>query len=397
MKYCISDNMKTMKPSIIREILKYSGTPGMVSFAAGNPSAETFPTDEIFNMTQSILQDDPTAVLQYSLSEGYTPLRQEIKLWLQKHEQLDTENYDLLVVSGAQQSLDIVTKCLINPGDVILTERPSFVGALNAFRTYGANLQDVAMEPDGMNLKELEEQIKKYSPKFLYTIPNFQNPTGYTTSLQKRQAILALCKQYDVVIVEDNPYGDLRFAGQRVPAIKSLDNGHDQVVYLGSFSKILAPGIRVGFVLAPKALIGPLTVAKQCTDVHTTTLSQMICHRFLTQMDVKAHLENLCAVYRRKANLMMSEIKAKCGDKLQFVPVEGGLFLWATLPTKIDMLAFCKEAVSRGVAVVPGNALYCDDTKPCHSIRLNYSTPTDEQIIKGVAILADLLNEKITN
>ena len=394
MNYTVSDNMKQMKPSIIREILKYSGTPGMVSFAAGNPASETFPTETILNIATQVLETEPSSVLQYSVSEGYPPLRAEVKRWLDDDYGISSDGYDLLITSGAQQSLDLITKVLCNRGDVILAERPSFVGALNCFRSYGVKLYDVPMEPDGMVLAVLEEQIIAHKPKFLYVIPNFQNPTGYTTSLEKRRGILEICKKYNVPIVEDNPYGDLRFAGEAVPSIKSLDNGGNQVIYLGSFSKILAPGIRVGYVLAPKEIFGALTVGKQCTDVHTTALSQVICHRFLTETDMKAHVEKLCNVYRRKANLMMDQIKQKCGDKLQFVPVEGGLFLWATLPRHIDMMAFCEEAVKRGVAMVPGNALFCDDSAPCSSVRLNYSTPSDEDIVKGVDIIATLLKEK---
>jgi len=394
MNYTVSDNMKEMKPSIIREILKYSGTPGMVSFAAGNPASETFPVDTILRITQDILQNEPVSVLQYSVSEGYAPLREELKRWLAEDYNIQSENYDLLVTSGAQQTLDLVTKVLCNRGDTIIAERPSFIGALNCFRSYGVNLIDVAMEPDGMNLEELEAKIIAHRPKFLYTIPNFQNPTGYTTSLQKRQGILDICKKHNVPILEDNPYGDLRFAGEAVPTIKSLDNGGNSVIYLGSFSKILSPGIRVGYVLAPKEIFGALTVGKQCTDVHTTALSQMICYRFLKEVDMKVHIKGLCRVYDRKANLMMDSIRQKCGDKLTFVPVQGGLFLWCTLPQHIDMVAFCTKAVQNGVAMVPGNALYCDDSQPCHSVRLNFSTPSDEDIVKGIDILAKLLSEE---
>ena len=238
----------------------------------------------------------------------------------------------------------------------------------------------------------MEQQLKKYRPKFIYIIPNFQNPTGYVTSLQKRKAILQLAYTYQCAVVEDNPYGELRFSGNPVPTIKSMDT-KNQVIYVGSFSKILAPGIRVGYLLAPNEIFGALTVGKQCTDVHTTTLAQGICLKFLQKVDLPSYTQKLSKVYQRKATLMMNALKQECGELVHFAPVTGGMFLWLQLPEEIDMLSFCAACAQKGVMMVPGNALYCDDTLKSNCVRLNYSTPTDEQIVRGVQIMAQVLKE----
>ena len=228
--------------------------------------------------------------------------------------------------------------------------------------------------------------------KLIYTIPNFQNPSGITTSLKKRQEILRLAEKYGVMVMEDNPYGDLRFSGEAVPSIKSMDkNGH--VVYVGSFSKILAPGLRVAFAVAPKPLIAKMTVGKQCADVHTTILTQMICERFLATCDLTAHIQKISDIYRKKCQLMIDCIDREFSPKVTHTNPEGGLFLWCTLPEGADMLDFCQRAVQAKVAVVPGVAFLADETTPCRSFRMNFSTPTDENIIKGVSILGKLTKE----
>ena len=302
MSYPISHKMSTLKPSVIREILKYSSDPNVISFAAGNPASETFPVEKIAAITADILQKDPTAALQYSLSEGYPALRTTLERWLAQDYGIDFSDNTLLITSGAQQGIDLVTKCLCDEGDTVLVEKPTFIGALNTFRSYGAQLAPVELEEDGLSLASLQAAWEgAHNPRFLYVIPTFQNPSGVVTSLQKRRAILDFARAHDLLILEDNPYGDLRIDGEPVPTIKSLDRGGDRVIYLGSFSKILAPALRVGFVVARDELASKLAVAKQTTDVHSNSLAQIICNEFLTRWDVGEHIAGLQATYRKKA------------------------------------------------------------------------------------------------
>ena len=392
MSYPISHKMSTLKPSVIREILKYSSDPNVISFAAGNPASETFPVEKIAAITADILQKDPTAALQYSLSEGYPALRTTLERWLAQDYGIDFSENTLLITSGAQQGIDLVTKCLCDEGDTVLVEKPTFIGALNTFRSYGVQLAPVELEDYGLSLQSLRSAWEgAHNPRFLYIIPTFQNPSGVVTSLQKRQAILDFAHAHDLLILEDNPYGDLRIDGEPVPTIKSLDRGGDRVIYLGSFSKILAPALRVGFVVARNELASKLAVAKQTTDVHSNSLAQIICNEFLTRWDVNEHIAGLQATYRKKAQTMCEAIDRYLAGKVTYRKPQGGLFLWCTLPDEIDMLDFCERCVKAGLALVPGNAFYTDESQPCHSFRVNYSTPSDEEIVKGVQIMAEIV------
>lgn len=396
MNFCFSDKIDGLKPSVIREILKFTSEPGMISFAAGNPAPEAFPTKAVEEITASILSKEPIAALQYSVSEGYPKLRETLKRWISQRYSIGQPYDDLIVVSGAQQGIELSAKVLLNEGDVLLCENPSFIGSLNAFRSYNVKLKGVPMEDDGLNLEALEKAAKENPrTRILYLIPNFQNPSGTTMSLEKRKAALEIAKKYDFIILEDNPYGELRFEGEPVPAIKSMDT-EGRVIYCGSFSKILAPGLRVGYVCAHKDAISKITVAKQCSDVHTTILSQMICERFLNNYDIDRHISEIQKIYKHKCHLMIGEIEKKFHPAVRITHPQGGLFLLSTLPEGVDMMAFCQEAVRRHVAVVPGNAFNADESQPSSSFRLNYSTPTDEQIIEGISILGRLTYEMIS-
>ena len=390
MEYHISEPMSKISPSAIREILKYSSDPEVVPFSAGNPAPEAFPVDRIAEISARILREQPITALQYGATEGYTPLREYLQQYLKKEHNIATEGDNLIITSGAQQVMELATKSLCDIGDVVITEDPSFIGSLNSFRSIGAKLVGVPVKPDGMDMEALEQTLKANpNARFIYTIPNFQNPTGVTMSWEKRQRMYALAKQYGVLIVEDNPYGDLRFAGEPIPAIKSLDTD-GLVIYCGSFSKVLAPGIRVGFAVGPTPVLQKMTVAKQGEDVHTNMWAQMITYEFL-QEGFPEHLERLRDIYRKKAELMMR----LCDQWLvppgiTYLPVEGGLFLWATLPDGADMPRFCTEAVrDHKVAFVPGTAFSVDPSMPCQAFRLNYSTPTDEAMIRGMEILGN--------
>ena len=393
MEYKFSKKVRDLQASAIREILKYCVDPTVISFAAGNPAPESFPVDILTDISKGIMENDPILALQYNITEGYTPLRDLLKKELEAKGEFDPEKDELIITSGAQQANALTAKVLCDPGDIIVAEAPSFIGSLNAFKAEDVELRGVTLETDGVNIAELEEVLKTGRVKLIYIIANFQNPTGLTTSLEKRKQILALAKQYGAVILEDNPYGDLRIAGEDIPSMKSMDN--DGIVcYTRTFSKILSPGIRVGYISAPKEIVGKITVCKQVDDVHTNIWAQVLAYRFMTQVDMKAHIKGLQDIYRKKCNLMLSEIEKNFSSKVQFTRPEGGLFIWCTLPEGYDMMSFCSRAVQEyKVAVVPGSAFMISENDKTSSFRLNFSTPTDEQIIAGCEKIGKLSKE----
>ena len=392
MDYIFSENVKNLKASAIREILKFSSLPGFISFAAGNPSQEAVPCEAVAKITADIMQNDPITALQYSVTEGYTPLKNHLKKYCKEKYGIGSEGDGIIITSGAQQVMDLAAKSLCNVGDTVITEDPSFIGTLNCFRSYGLKLKGVPVESDGMNMQALEQALKENkNARFIYTIPNFQNPSGATMSLEKRKTLYSLAKKYSVIVIEDNPYGDLRFEGEDIPAIKTLD-ADGIVIYAGSFSKVLSPGMRVGYAIAPDEILGKMTVCKQTQDVHTNILAQMIAYRFMTEYDFEAHLAHLREIYRKKSSFMLGFIDTMLKEKgVTRFPVHGGLFVWCALEEGIDMEAFCKKAAENKVGVVPGSAFLTDPSAKCQSFRLNYSTPSDEEIEKGMKILYDLL------
>lgn len=395
MELTFAHRMQGLQPSAIREILKATADPSVIPLAAGNPAPEAFPSKAVAEITENILTKNPIAALQYSISEGYTPLRETLKKDLKVRHNIGTEEDELVITSGAQQGIEIACKVMCNPGDTIICENPSFVGSLNSFRSYDVNLVGVEIESDGISVSGLEAALKENpNTKLVYLIPNFQNPTGITMSFEKRKACYELCKKYGVMIIEDNPYGELRFSGNDIPSIKSIDT--DGIVsYCGSFSKVLAPGLRVGYLCGPKAFIQKVVVCKQAADVHTAILNQMICDEFMTKYDFTEHLQGLRNIYRNKCNLALDCLTKHLNPKIQFTRPEGGLFIWCTLPDNVNMMEFCKRAVQNKVAVVPGNAFLPNDDGKSQSFRINFSTPTDEQIVKGIEILGELTHDII--
>lgn len=394
MNYVFSEKVSHLQASAIREILKFTVDPEVISFAAGNPAPETFPVKEVKEIIDRIMAENPIAALQYSLTEGYTPLRDVLKKDLEAQGCFDPETDDLIITSGAQQANELSCKIMCDEGDTVITEAPSFIGSLNSFKSYNGHIVGVPLENDGVDLNALEDALKSNrNVKLIYLIPNFQNPTGLCTSFEKRKAVYGLAKKYGVMILEDNPYGMTRFAGEPIPSIKTLDKD-GLVIYSGTFSKVLSPGIRVGYVCAPKPVIQKIVVCKQVSDVHTNILAQMICHEFMTKYNWSEHLKMLPAVYRKKCELMLSEMDKHFSKKITYTRPEGGLFIWATLPEDCDMPAFCKKAVSEyKIAVVPGNAFMISESDKTSSFRLNFSTPTDEQIVKGIRILGKLSHD----
>ena len=389
MEYSFSDRVQALKPSAIREIFKYAADPEVVSLSAGNPSPEAFPIEEIKEISSRLLEENPIGVLQYSVTEGYPQLRETLKEYMKSHHNIGRDFDDILITTGAQQIMDLATKALVNEGDVVITEAPSFIGSLNTFRSYNAKLVGVKIDDDGMNMEELEKALQTHkNARFIYTIPNFQNPSGITMSLEKRKKMYELAKKYNVLILEDNPYGDLRYSGEYIPCIKSFDD-EGIVLYAGSMSKVISPGIRVAYVIAPKPIFQKMVVCKQGNDVHTNIWSQMVCNELMTKYDFDAHLEKLRNLYRKKAQFMMDLMdKYLVPMGITYAKITGGLFTMCTLPDYVDMQEFCKDAIKNKVCVVPGNAFLTDESEECHTFRVNFSTPTDEQLEKGIKLLA---------
>jgi len=396
MEYQFAKRMSNVKASAIREILKATSDPKMISFAGGNPSAEAFPVKEIEKISADILTNEPISVLQYGITEGDQELIQAATHFFNRHEQVMKADDQMIITSGSQQIMEFVAKILCNEGDVVICENPSFLGALNAFKSLGAVLRGIEYKNGQLDLESLKQALQmEPEPKFMYLIPNFQNPTGMTMSLEVRKEILKLAKDNGVLILEDNPYGDLRFEGEAIPSIKSLDED-GLVIYAASLSKIIAPGMRVACCIAPKAIIQKMTVAKQASDVHSNLWAQKVMARYLQNYDMDAHIERIRMIYKQKCHLMLDEMKKHFHPDVQYTIPTGGMFIWVTLPESVDMLTFVKKALEKNVAVVPGNAFLDDDTKECHSFRMNYSTPTNEKIKEGVKILGEITYEMLS-
>lgn len=390
MEYSFSNKVSGLKASAIREILKFTAFPDVISFAAGNPAPEAFPTAEIEEIISRILTENPVAALQYSITEGYTPLRDTLKKRLSAQGSFDPDIDDVIITSGGQQGNELSCKIFLNEGDTLICESPSFIGSINSFKSYNVNLVGVEMDGEGIDPQLLEEALKaNRNTKVIYLIPNFQNPTGKCMSYERRKQVYALAQKYDVMILEDNPYGEIRFDGKNIPSVKSLDTD-GRVIYCGSFSKVLAPGIRVGFVSAPKEAAQKIVVCKQVADVHTNILAQMLADEFVNNYNFEKHLEKIRSIYRKKCGLMLDEIDKNFSKKITVTRPQGGLFIWATLPYGCNMTEFCKKAVEAKVAVVPGNAFTVHEDDPVNSFRLNFSTPTDEQLVKGCEILGKM-------
>ncbi len=388
MEYNISEKMKNLQPSAIREIFKSLSDSSIISFSGGNPAPETFPIDEIAAISADIYAKDGAAALQYNISEGYPPLREAVETRLRDKFNIGGEGDSLIIVSGGSQGIELAAKVLCNDGDAVICEDPTFIGALNAFRTNGAKTIGVPAA-GGIDPDALEAAIIAHpEAKMVYLIPNFHNPMGTTMPFEKRVAIYEICKKHSILIFEDNPYGELRFAGEDVPSIKSIDKD-GIVIYCSTFSKILSAGMRVGYVCAPSALTQKMVVCKQVEDVHTNTFFQMVCHRYMTELDMDAHIRSIREVYRHKCSLMLSCLDEMMPKSVTYTRPEGGLFIWCTLPNNISCDGVVKAALERKVAVVPGTAFNCDEHAPSPSFRLNYSMPSDDQIKRGVEALAD--------
>ena len=332
-KWRIAPHVVDLETSVIREILKISSQPGVISFAGGLPAPELFPLDEMMKSMEEAFKNHGSAAVQYSLSSGITPLR-ELIAKRETEKGMPSEMSNILIVSGSQQGIELIGRAFIDPGDYILVENPTYLGALQAFNYYQARYATVDMDDDGMVVDQVEDQIKKYNPKFIYTVSNFHNPTGITMTEERRHALIEIASEYNIPIVDDNPYGDIRFMGEEVPSLKAL--GGDAVIAANTFSKILAPGIRIGWLNGPIGIMGQFEKVKQTTDLHTNALVQCMVYEYVKAGKLEPHIERIKADYRKKLELMLKAIKDEFPPEIKVAKVEGGLFLWCELPKNIS-------------------------------------------------------------
>ncbi|MBQ4527268.1 MAG: PLP-dependent aminotransferase family protein [Clostridia bacterium] len=385
----LADRVTALKASAIREIFKLLGKPGIISFAGGIPSPELFPTKEWGELMKDIFDTEGSKALVYGVTEGYAPLV-EIVDDINSKNGVGKDFDRTIITTGAQQGIDLLLKSMINEGDGVICEDPSFIGTLNSIRSYRATLHGVAMDECGIRTDLVEEILKENKIKLIYTIPTFQNPTGITQTVERRKKLLELAEKYDCYILEDNPYGDLRFKGEVVPTIKSMDT-NGRVIYVGSFSKTLSPGLRVGFITGHQAIIDRVIVCKQVNDVHTPLINQMLVERYIKNYDFDAHIQKGCDLYGHKCALMLECMDKYFPENVTYTRPEGGIFLWCTVPEGIDTQPIFKECIDNGVAFVPGSTCMVDIEAPSNCFRLNYSTMPDDKIEQGIKIIGEVL------
>jgi len=389
-----ADRMELVRPSAIRDLLRFGADPELISFGGGYPDPALFPMDQMREVFDGLLGGD-RSVLQYTVSDGLPRLREQVAERMAR-DGVACSAPDVLILQGAQQGLDLAAKLVLDPGDVVITENPTFLGALIAFNPCQPAYAAVRTDDDGMDTDDLE-RVLAANPraKLIYTVPDFQNPTGVTLSLERRRRLVELANRHDVLVLEDSPYRDLRFAGEPVPTVKSLDT-EGRVVFLGSFSKILAPGMRLGWSVASEDLTARLGLLKLAADTQCSTLNMAAASAFLDRYDIDAHIAAIRAAYRRKRDLMLDTMDELFPPSVAHTSPDGGLFTWLTFPDGFDAAAFLRdEAIPRArVAFVPGATFYPVTQEPNHA-RVNFSGVSDERIVAGITRLAGLLRERL--
>lgn len=387
-----ADRMRALKPSAIREILKTTEAPHIISFAGGLPAPELFPVEAIRVATDRVLARDGAGALQYGVTEGYTPLREWVAAHIGETVGLQASAAQVLITHGSQQGLDLLGKTLLNPGDTVVVELPAYLGALQAFQAYQANIVGVPSDAEGVRVDALRAALgREPRPKFLYLISNYQNPTGTSLSRSRRSEVARVAEEFGVLVVEDDPYGRLRFSGDAAPALcASAQNG--RWVYLGSASKILAPGLRVAWLVTPaRELFERLVTAKQAADLHTSAFAQRVVTEAVADRDfLPRHVARLCSVYGARRDVMLSALPQHLPSGSQWTRPDGGLFLWVTLPEGLDTLALLQKATESHVAFVPGAPFWAGQG-PSNTMRLNFSNATEARIQEGIASLGRLV------
>ncbi len=400
-EYRYAQRSKRMKSSIIREILKFAQVPGMISFAGGLPAPDVFPVTAIEDACSRVLRKHGAQALQYSTTEGHKPLR-EVLQGFAKRDGLDVDIENIQITTGSQQALDIIGKVFIDPGDYVLVESPSYLGALQAWNAYDVAYIPVPVDEHGMITEALEEALRK-SPKFMYVLPNFQNPTGVTLTLERRKRIVELADKYGVPIIEDDPYAQLRYDGESIPSLLSLDSQYRQqsgkinqgnVIYLSTFSKILAPGLRLAWIVAPAQVIKKLVQAKQGADLHTSTFVQMVACEVSQEGFFDKHLKLIKDVYGNRMQVMLDALEKNFPSGVSWTKPKGGMFLWVTLPEGMNATDLLPKAIEQKVAFVPGEFFHpMGDGK--NTIRLNFSNASPDKIQEGINRLGKVIRAEM--
>ncbi len=380
--------MSTVGKSFIREILKVTQSPEIISFAGGLPNPLSFPVEEIRIASDKVLREDGPSALQYSTTEGYAPLREWIAARYQK-KGVRVEAKNILITTGSQQGLDLIAKVFIDKGDRVVIERPGYLGAIQAISMFEPNYIPVTLDSDGVNIEELQEALKQ-SPKLFYSVPNFQNPSGISYTEEKRRQVAAVMKNSDTVLIEDDPYGELRFMGKEAPSMGALMQGN--VLLLGTFSKTFSPSMRLGWVCAPDDIMDQLITAKQGADLHTNYFSQRLLYQYLADSDIDTHILKIRALYKRQREAMVNAIKKYFPDYVTCTEPEGGMFLWAELPKGMCAMKLFDAAIEKNVAFVPGDPFYVD-AKDVNTLRLNYTNSDEAAIEEGIRRLAGAIAE----
>lgn len=389
----LADRMGTVSGSAVREILKLTQQPDMISFGGGLPSADSFPMDDLKDIITDIANNMSPSVLQYGETEGYRPLREEIVKYMAT-KGVNTTVDNVLITSGSQQGLDLIAKAFLNKGDKVVVESPTYLAALQAFNMYEAEFIEAPLDEEGVDPVKLDEILKtEENVKLIYLIPSFQNPSGRTISAARRKQIVDVIQKYNVVLIEDAPYEDLKYTEDKYPSMKSMDTT-GQILYFGSFSKTVAPGFRVGYSIADEAVLAPMAVGKQSSDLHVSIFSQIVMAEFLKRGLMPDHLKVINAEYAKKRDLMVQTLEETMPEGVTWTHPEGGLFLWVELPEQMSTNELFIKAIEKKVAYVAGNSFYAAG-EPHNAMRLNYSNATPENIVKGVKALAEVVKENM--
>ncbi len=391
LNWTFSVRAQEMKSSAIREILKITERPDIISFAGGLPAPELFPVDDLKKACEAVLDEVGPRSLQYSLTMGILPLRKFLAERLsQKGASLTEEN--ILITGGSQQGLDLVGSVFLEKGSVVICESPTYLGAIQAFNAYNPHYVTVEMDDCGILTDQVEENIRKYKPRLIYVVPNFQNPSGITLSYERRKQLVKLAEEYYTPIIDDNPYGELRYIGEDVPSLKTL--GGDLVIQLGTFSKIISPGLRIGWIAASTEVMTKFERMKQGADLHTNTFAQYVASEYVKNGNLDRHIEQIKAAYGERRDVMIKAMSEYFPENVKWTEPEGGLFLWVELPSEVSATDLLQEALKQKVAYVPGKPFYPYEDKD-NTLRLNFSNATPEMIIEGIKRLGKVFKENI--
>lgn len=392
MEYKFAKRIGNLKASEIREILKVTERPEVISFAGGLPAPELFPIEEIIKVNRIVLEEKGTKALQYSTTEGYSPLREWISNRMNSRLGTKFQSENILITHGSQQALDLSGKVFLNEGDVVLCESPTYLAAISAFRAYECEFIEVPTDDDGMMPNELKRILEMTKGvKIIYVIPEFQNPTGKTWSIERRKQLVTIAMEHKVMVIEDNPYGELRYEGENLPSLKSFDQ-IGCVISLGTFSKIFCPGYRIGWVAGDKKVIEKYTLVKQGTDLQCNTIAQMEIAKYLELYDIDEHINKIREIYRHRRDLTVKIMEEEFPKEVSFTRPHGGLFAWVELPTNINARDVLKKSLEKNVAFVPGGSFFPNGGNE-NTFRINFSNMPEERIVKGLKCLADVLHE----